>query len=210
MSKILKKRINIKRKENLNKRLLIQIIFSIILVVAVIATKQFGNSHTGAYLNIAKEKLGETIDIKQTASNIGTMFSNFSKKISSGIFKDSDYAAPVSGKILNKYGENDSIESTNYNHGIDIVSNMDSVKSISYGEVIAVGRNNKLSNYIVVESGSKKIIYAMFDEVFVSKGDEVKLGEIIGKLNNENKLLHLEIWENGESIDPSKLFKIYE
>jgi len=61
VNKILKKRINIKRKENVNKRLLIQVIFSIILVVAVIATKQFGNNYTGVYLNSAKEKLGETI-----------------------------------------------------------------------------------------------------------------------------------------------------
>jgi murein DD-endopeptidase MepM/ murein hydrolase activator NlpD len=90
------------------------------------------------------------------------------------------------------------------------VSNIEAVKSISYGVVLAVGKNNKLSNYIVIESGSKTIIYAMLEEAFVSKGDEIKLGEIIGKLNNENKLLHIEIWEDGTSIDPSKLFRISE
>jgi len=210
VNKILKKRINIKRKENVNKRLLIQVIFSIILVVAVIATKQFGNNYTGVYLSSAKEKLGETIDVKLALSNIKSIFTNIGKGFNFGLFSDSDYAAPVSGKISKKYGIDETIESSEYNNGIDIISNMESVKSISSGKVTAVGRNEKMSNYIVVENSGKKFIYAMFDEVFVSKGDDVKIGEIIGKLNNETKLLHIEIWENGESINPSKLFKIYE
>lgn len=203
MNKIFKKRIGIRRKENINRALLMQIIFSIILVVAVIVTKHFGNNQTGEYLSIVKEKLGTTFDIKQTAKGISSIFSNFSEKIGLN-FGASDFAAPVSGKILKKYGEDDT------NNGIDIISNIEAVKSISYGEVLAVGKNNKLSNYIVVESGGKTIIYAMLEETFVSKGDELKLGEIIGKLNYENKLLHIEIWEDGTSIDPSKLFRISE
>ena len=210
MSKILKKRINIKRKENVNKRLLIQVIFSIILVVAVIATKQFGNNYTGVYLSNAKDKISETIDIKSAISNVKSTFTNFGKGLNFGLLNNSDYAAPVSGKILKKYGIDKTVESSEYNHGIDIISNMESVKSISSGKVTSVGKNEKMSNYIVIESGSKKIIYAMFDEVFVSKGDDIKLGEIIGKLNSEKKLLRVEIWENGESINPTKLFKIYE
>ena len=210
MSKILKKRINIKRKENVNKRLLIQVIFSIILVVAVIATKQFGNNYTGVYLSNAKDKISETIDIKSAISNVKSIFANIGKGLNFGLLNNSDYAAPVSGKILKKYGIDKTVESSEYNHGIDIISNMESVKSISSGKVTSVGKNEKMSNYIVIESGSKKIIYAMFDEVFVSKGDDIKLGEIIGKLNSEKKLLRVEIWENGESINPTKLFKIYE
>lgn len=209
LNKIFKKRIGIKRKDNLNKSLLIQVIFSIILVVAVIVTKHFGNSQTDSYLNVVKEKLGTTFNIKQTARGISSIFSNLSQKLGLDFLSASDYAAPVSGKILNEYGGSAASEDS-YNHGIDIISNMEAVKSISYGEVVAIGKNSKLSNYIVVESGSKTIIYARFEEVFVSKGDELKLGEIIGKLNNENKLLHIEIWENGNSIDPSKLFKISE
>ncbi len=201
MNKILKRRINIKRKENLNKSLLIQLIFSIILVVAVIMTKRFGNDKANEYISLFNEKLGETFNIKQTLSGINSIFTDLSIKWG---LSSSDYVAPVNGKLLSKYGE---VES---NNGIDILSSLEAVKSISYGEVLAVGKNNKLSNYIVVESGGKTIIYAYFDEVFVSKGDELKTGEIIGRLNNENKILHLEIWENGSSIDPLKLFKINE
>ncbi len=102
------------------------------------------------------------------------------------------------------------MESADYNHGIDIISNIESVKAITAGKVVIVGNNEKMSNYVVIESGSKKVIYAKFDEIFVAKGDDVEIGEIIGKLNTDQKLLHIEVWENGESINPSKLFKIYE
>ncbi len=202
MNKIFKKKIAIKRKENINRALLLQLVFSILLVIVVIAAKQFGNNKTDKFLSTVKEKLGTTFDIKQTAKGINSIILNYSEKLGLN-FGASDYAAPVSGIILNKYG-NDA------NNGIDIVANIEAVKSISSGEVLAVGKNNKLSAYIVVESGSKTVIYAMLEEVFVSKGDELKLGEIIGKLNFDNKLLHIEIWEDGTSIDPSKLFKISE
>lgn len=203
LNNIFKKRIGIKRKENINRSLLLQLIFSIILVIAVIATKHFGNNQTDEYLSIVKGKLGTTFNIKQTAKGINSIISNYSAKLGLN-FGASDYAAPVSGIILNKYGDEDT------NNGIDIVANIEAVKSISNGEVLAVGKNNKLSAYVVVESGSKTFIYTMLEEVFVSKGDELKLGEIIGKLNFDNKLLHIEIWEGGTSIDPSKLFKISE
>lgn len=143
LNNIFKKRIGIKRKENINRSLLLQLIFSIILVIAVIATKHFGNNQTDEYLSIVKGKLGTTFNIKQTAKGINSIISNYSAKLGLN-FGASDYAAPVSGIILNKYG------------------------------------------------------------------DELKLGEIIGKLNFDNKLLHIEIWEGGTSIDPSKLFKISE
>ena len=210
MSKILKKRINIKRKESINKGLLIQVIFSIVLVIAVIATKQFGNNSTGVYLNNAKEKLSETINFKEIFSNVKTTFQNLGDDFSLSFFKNDEYAAPVSGKIYKKYGLDSTAKNTEYNHGIDIISNIETVKAVSSGNVTLVGSNEKLSNYIIIENDGKKFIYAKLEEVFVEKGDVIEVGEIIGKLNDESKLLHLEIWENGESINPSKLFNLNE
>lgn len=209
MNKILKKRVNIKRKETINKRLLIQVIFSIILVISVILTKQFGNNYTGKFLDSAQEKLNENFDFKHMYINIRLAFQKLGDSLSFGLFGD-DYAAPVSGKIFKRYDAVESNDSAKYQHGIDIISNIESVKSISKGKVILVGNNEKLSNYLVVESGNKKIVYAKFNEVFVAKGDVIELGEIIGKLQSDDKILHIEVWENGKSIDPTKLFKLYE
>jgi len=46
-------------------------------------------------------------------------------------------------------------DATYYNHGIDILSNTETVKSISKGKVGVVGSNDKLGNYVVVEEEGK-------------------------------------------------------
>jgi len=93
---------------------------------------------------------------------------------------------------------------------MDIVSNTQSLKSISDGKVTQVGNNEKLSNYVVIEEDEKTIIYGKIKEIFVGEGDKVSKGEIIGALNEENMLLHIEVWEGGESLNPAKLFNMNE
>jgi len=61
-----------------------------------------------------------------------------------------------------------------------------------------------------VEEDGKTIIYGKIKEALVSEGDKVSKGEIIGALNEENMLLHIEIWEDGESLNPAKLFDMNE
>ena len=122
----------------------------------------------------------------------------------------SEFAAPVSGRIQVSYGLNKGGDSSYYNHGLDIISNTQSVRAISDGEIVKVGNNEKLSNYVVVKQGNKTMIYVKIMESFVNEGDKVSQGEIIGALNEESMLLHIEVWENGESINPTKLFNMNE
>lgn len=209
MGKILKKKINIRRKETINRNLLVQIIFSIFLVVAVLITKQISNSYTNKYMDMAKIKLNETINYEETFKNMKFLITKLGNKMADGMFFNNDYSAPVSGKIVKEYSTNENNQEENYN-GIDIVSNVESVKAVTDGEIIIVGSNSEMKHYLVIESGDKKIIYGQLEEIFVAKGDKVEIGEIIGKLYEDNKLLHIEVWQNGKSINPSKLFKIYE
>jgi murein DD-endopeptidase MepM/ murein hydrolase activator NlpD len=145
---------------------------------------------------------------------VGNSIHNFGigiKNIMSFKSKDaSEYAAPVSGKVYLNYGLTKSGETTYYNHGMDIVSNTKSLKSISDGKVTQVGNNEKLSNYVVIEEDGKTIIYGKIKETFIGEGDKVSKGEIIGALNEENMLLHIEVWEDGESLNPAKLFDMNE
>ncbi|QSX06214.1 M23 family metallopeptidase [Sedimentibacter sp. zth1] len=210
MSKVFNKKINIKRKENINKKLVIQIVLSIVLVIAVVITKQLNNIYTIKYTNLAKEKIVETIDYKNIFTNIKSNFTNIGQRISTSVFQSKEYAAPVSGKITKNYGIDNSVNNSEYNHGIDIISNLASVKSISDGSVLSVGENDNMFNYIIIKKDGKTIIYSKLEEVFVNKGDNIEIGQLVGKLDEKDKQLHLEIWENGESINPTKLFKLYE
>ena len=149
--------------------------------------------------NINQSSLKESF--KNTLSSIKNKIPFMTKK-------EAEFTAPVNGKIYQKYGIAQNGETSYYNHGLDILSNTESVKSISKGKVVQIGKNEKLSNYVIIEGNDKKIIYGKISEVLVQKGDDISKGDIIGALNDENKILHLEVWQNGESINPAKLFDV--
>lgn len=212
MNKITKKKFGIKRKEFFNKKLAIQIIFSIVLVAAVIVAKKIDTDHSKQFINTTENKMEESIEpssIKQSFINVLISVRDKIPFVSKSDDKH-EFTAPVSGKIMQKYGMAKKGEATYYNHGLDILSNTETVKSISNGVVSAIDNNEKLCNYIVVQEDGKNIIYGQMNEVLVEIGDKISKGDIIGALSDESKILHLEVWENGESINPTKLFDLTE
>lgn len=208
MNKITRKRISIKRKENINKKLALQVIFSIVLVAAVIVTKNIDSEASRKFIDAADQKITQSLNLKEVKSTIWDFAVGVKNKIPFINSKGSDFAAPVSGKIYKDYGINKGENANYYNHGLDIISNTQSVKSISSGTVVQLGNNEKLSDYVVVESDGKTIIYGQIKESFVNEGEHVAAGDVIAALNEENMLLHLEVWEDGESVNPAKLFDI--
>ena len=205
MNKI-KRKISVKRKENFNKKLAFQVIFSIILVAAVIITKNIDSDISNKFINTADEKISENIVVSEVKHSISEFAVGIKDKIPFLSKKTAEFDAPVNGTIQQEYGLNKTENSTYYNHGLDIISSTQSVKSISNGKVVQIGQNEKLSDYVVVENDGKTIIYGKIKESFVNEGDTVATGDIIAALKEENKLLHIEVWEDGESINPSKLF----
>lgn len=204
-----RKKSKIKRRDTINKKLIIQISLSILLVLIILVSKQFDNTITQKILEITDEKTSENINLGSIGESIKKAASSGVEKFSALFGKDTEYAAPVNGTIYNKYGISDGNDPY-YNHGIDILSNTETVKSISDGNVIIVDENDKLSKYIVVETKNRKIIYGRLDQLFVQVGDKLDKGTIIGSLDSENRILHLEIWEDGESLNPNKLLNVDE
>lgn len=208
MNKLTRKRINITRKENMNRKLAVQIVFSILLVSAVIFTKQLDTDLSKQFLNATNEVMTESFNPKETGIAIREFFIGIKEKIPFMSKDNNEYVAPVSGKIYQSYGMIKGEDSSFYNHGLDIISNTQSIRSMSSGKVTQIGNNDKLSNYVVIEDGDRLIIYSQIHQSFVKEGDRVSKGDIIGALNEENMNLHVEVWEDGESLNPAKLFKI--
>lgn len=208
MNKIIKKRISIKRKEHFNKKLALQVIFSIVLVAAVIITKNIDSEVSRQFINAADEKISESIKLTEVKNSISEFASGVKNKIPFISKKTTEFAAPVNGTIYQEYGLNKTDDASYYNHGLDIISNTQSVKSISKGKVVQIGNNEKLSDYVVIENDGKTIIYGKIKQCLVNEGDNVSAGDIIAALNEENKLLHIEVWEDGESVNPAKLFEL--
>lgn len=208
MNKITKKKFGLKRKEFINKKLAVQILFSIVLVAAVIIAKQVNTDYSKQFINVTEDKIDESLEPSSVKQSLINVFVSIKDKMPFISKSDEKFAAPVNGKIMQKYGMVKKGETSYYNHGLDILSNTEAVKSISNGTVLAVDKNEKLSNYVVVEEEGKMIIYGQINEILVEKGEKVSKGDIIGALSDESKILHLEVWENGESINPTKLFEI--
>jgi murein DD-endopeptidase MepM/ murein hydrolase activator NlpD len=205
MNKITKKRLNIRRKETFNKKLALQVIFSIVLVGAVIITKNINSDLSERFMKAADEKMSASIELLEVRD---TIVKGFSSAINKLPFVGKEEARPVMGTLYTKYGLNKTDDASYYNHGIDIKADTQSVKAITEGRVVSLGNNEKLSGYIVIQNEDRTLIYGEINEAFVKEGDSISKGDVIGTLNEENMILHIEVWEDGASINPSSLFDL--
>ncbi|MDD2397630.1 MAG: M23 family metallopeptidase [Tissierellia bacterium] len=207
MNKPTKKRFNIKRKEQLNKKLALQVIFSIVLVAAVIVTKNINSDLSERFIEAADEKMSASIELLEVRDTIAQGFSAAINKLP---FVGKKEATPVIGTLYRKYGLNKTDDVSYYNHGIDIKTETQSVKALTEGKVMTIGNNEKLSGYIVIQNEDRTLIYGKINETFVKEGDNISKGDVIGALNEENMILHIEVWEDGASLNPSSLFDLTE
>ncbi len=115
---------------------------------------------------------------------------------------------PVSGRIVNKFGEqrNPYLNTVTLNFGIDIETPFGSpVRAIADGKVSIVHWLPGYGNIVIIShSENYRTVYAYLSEVLVNEGDIVKRGDIIAKsgesLNGE--MIHLEIWKEREKQNP--------
>jgi septal ring factor EnvC (AmiA/AmiB activator) len=167
--------------------------------------KNINSDLSERFMEAADEKMNASIELLEVKDTITEGFSTAVKKLP---FIGEKKSTPVIGTLYRKYGLNKSDESSYYNHGIDIKADSQSVKAITDGKVVSLGSNEKLSGYIVVQNDDMTLIYGKIHEAFVSEGDSVSKGDLIGALDEENMILHIEVWEDGASINPTSLFDL--
>lgn len=84
-------------------------------------------------------------------------------------------------------------------NGTDIVSAMD-------GKVVKATKSITYGNYIIIEKGELKTVYAHCSKLLVTEGKEVKQGDVIAKVGHTGNAtgahLHFEIRINNNQIDP--------
>lgn len=115
---------------------------------------------------------------------------------------------PVSGRIVNKFGEqrNPYLNTVTLNFGIDIETSYGSpVRAIADGKVSIVHWLPGYGNIVIIShSENYRTVYAYLSEVLVNEGDIVKRGDIIAKSGESltGEMLHLEIWKEREKQNP--------
>ena len=116
---------------------------------------------------------------------------------------------PVEGEIAAAFGrrEHPITKEVREHNGIDIKAQegSDVVSSIS-GTVTDVGFDKEKGNYIVVEKGNVKTVYAQLATTNVNKGDAITVKQFIGTVGKTGTAtgahLHFEVIVDGEYIDP--------
>ena len=127
--------------------------------------------------------------------------------------EDNEITVPVTGEIIRNFGkrEHPITKEVHEHNGIDIKApeGTDVVSSIS-GTVTDVGFDSEKGNYIVIEKGNIKTLYAQLATTDVKKGDAVAANQAIGTVgktgNATGAHLHFEVMVDGEYVNPE--FKI--
>lgn len=152
------------------------------------------------------------------ASEKSTTYTQSEEEISEPVLDvielDASMENPVDGEISITFGkrEHPITKEVQEHNGIDIraAEGTDVVSSIK-GTVTDVGFDSKKGNYIVVENGNIKTLYAQLAETKVNKGDKITAKQSIGTVGETGTAtgahLHFEVMVDGEHVDPAAFIK---
>jgi murein DD-endopeptidase MepM/ murein hydrolase activator NlpD len=84
--------------------------------------------------------------------------------------------------------------------------------AVADGEVISTGYNDLYGKHLVMDTRDGEVLYAHLNDIFVKKGDSVTCSQPIGLSGATGKALtgahlHLELRNNGKSVDPMPLIR---
>ena len=128
---------------------------------------------------------------------------------------DADFESnPVQGEVSMNFGkrEHPITKEVKEHNGIDIKAPEGTkvVSSIN-GTVTDVGFDSEKGNYIIIENGNLKTLYAQLATTNVKKGDKITAKQSIGTVGKTGKAtgahLHFEMMVDGEYVDPASFMK---
>jgi len=117
---------------------------------------------------------------------------------------------PVDGNVISKYGKYIEPHSgaPNFRNGIEIKSRPGTpIRAVFSGQTIFSSWLKGYGNVIIIAHGKNyHTVYAHAEELFRSKGEKVKVGEVIATVGDTGAMtgptLYFEIRHQGNPIDP--------
>lgn len=98
-----------------------------------------------------------------------------------------------------------------FHNGIDLHARSAKVFAMIQGRVIAVGQDKVSGKYVILQHGNFTVSYCHLSRVSASKGQIVKVGEVVGITGNTGRStgehLHITIRYKGEYVDPRIIFE---
>lgn len=116
----------------------------------------------------------------------------------------------IYGRISRKFGEveNAKLKTVTLNYGIDIKTKTGAnVYAVAQGIVSAIDWIPGYGSVVIItHKNNFRTVYGHLADIDVSEGDYVKLGTVLGKVNEslEGYILHFEIWDERNYKNPMK------
>lgn len=93
-----------------------------------------------------------------------------------------------------------------FHNGIDLHARSARVFAMIQGRVIAVGQDKVSGKYVTLQHGGFTISYCHLSQIFVSQGQDVLPGDVVGITGNTGRStgehLHITIRQKGEYVNP--------
>lgn len=125
---------------------------------------------------------------------------------------------PHNGKITSKFGYRVNPftgRNKELHGGIDFRGKVGSpIRATASGKIIYAGYRGGYGNCVIISHDKKlKTLYAHMSAILVKKGENIEVGDTIGKLGNTGRStgphLHYEVYLNNKRINPESFLKIY-
>ena len=163
-----------------------------------------------------RHSLGAELDLKEKADlNNSLALNNKEDNFSFSFSENIPSIIPVDGFVSQNHFSEDFYNSNNH-AGIDVVSKLgDPIVSTAKGLVVFSGWTYELGNLIIIYHGDGYFTLYGHNQINLkTQLEEVDGGDLIGLVGSTGistgPHLHFEIWKDGTSIDPLKLFPNYK
>jgi murein hydrolase activator len=122
---------------------------------------------------------------------------------------------PVRGEVTAPFGKvkHPEFAAEVFRNGIDIDAPIgEEIKAVEKGRIIYAERFSGYGKMVIVDHGERYFtIYGHLAEIFKKTGDEVRRGEVIGKVGESDLVrgakLYFEMRKDGRSLDPAPWFR---
>jgi murein hydrolase activator len=122
---------------------------------------------------------------------------------------------PVRGEVTASFGKvkHPEFAAEVFRNGIDIDAPIgEEIKAVEKGRIIYAERFSGYGKMVIVDHGERYFtIYGHLAEIFKKTGDEVRRGEVIGKVGESDLVrgakLYFEMRKDGRSLDPAPWFR---
>ncbi len=182
-------------KKRVLEKLSISVIFLSMIFLTCFAGGAFATVRNGF-----SQAMKYDFEIKKIATDLGINIDdgNLPSQSVDGDGTVEFYCKPVSGEVVSKFSQN--MQGNEYECRLILT-----VKAASNGEIADIIQNGASYEVTVKNKQGYNITVTNLKNVYVSYGQQVSAGQIIGALNNDGKAF-VRVVKDGVACDPEEVF----